>query len=107
MLKFYHSGIHWLGQHLFDCPFKRNFGIDCPGCGLQRSFLALVNGDLIGSFKFYPATIPLLALSILTFLHLKLDFKFGAFVIKILVGFIAFIIVINYIYKIYHHQLSE
>lgn len=107
MWKLYHSGVDFLGQHLFDCPFKRSFGIDCPGCGLQRSIISLVNGHFIDSFKLYPATIPILLLAIFTFLHIKLDFKFGAFAIKIVFFFIAFIVVVNYIYKIYYHQLSN
>ncbi|MGY3053467.1 hypothetical protein ACVWYG_001667 [Pedobacter sp. UYEF25] len=107
MQKFYHNVFNWLGQHLFDCPFKLNFGIDCPGCGLQRSIFALLNGDFMSSFKFYPATIPLLILVIFAFFHIKLDFKLGAVAIKVLFGFVAFIVVINYFYKIYNHQLTN
>ncbi|KQS35219.1 DUF2752 domain-containing protein [Pedobacter sp. Leaf194] len=95
----------WLSGHLLSCPFKAQFGFDCPGCGLQRSVLALLKGNLVESFKFYPATIPLLALLIFTFIHLKVDFKFGAQLIKLVFTGIAVIILINYIYKIYNHQL--
>ncbi len=97
--------LEWLGEHLFSCPFKTHFGIDCPGCGLQRSVLALFQGDLSASFKFYPATIPLIFLVLFTLIHLKLDFKFGAQLIKIVFAGVAVIILINYIYKIYTHQL--
>lgn len=100
-----HSFFDWLGTHLFSCPFKANFGIDCPGCGLQRSVLALFRGDLIASFKFYPATIPLIFVAVFTLLHLKYDFKFGARLIKIVFAGVAVIILINYIYKIYNYQL--
>jgi len=99
------SFLEWLGEHLFSCPFKTQFGIDCPGCGLQRSVLALFKGDLIASFKFYPATIPLLFVVLFTIVHLKVDFKFGAQLIKIVFAGVALIILINYIYKIYTHQL--
>ncbi|WP_412467359.1 DUF2752 domain-containing protein [Pedobacter sp. KLB.chiD] len=99
------SFLEWLGEHLFSCPFKSHFGIDCPGCGLQRSILALFRGDLTTSFKFYPATIPLIFLVIFTIIHLKLDFKYGAQLIKIVFAGVAVIILINYIYKIYTHQL--
>src|ERR1700744_3658522 len=53
--------ISWLQDHLLKCPFKYLTGIDCPGCGFQRSVLALMNGDLHKSFALYPSTIPLLA----------------------------------------------
>jgi hypothetical protein len=81
------------------------FGIDCPGCGMQRAFLALLSGDIYQSLKLHPAALPLLALVIFTLIHLKVDFKFGAYVIKMLFIGIAIIIVIKYIYKIYNHQL--
>lgn len=97
--------IHWLEKHLLSCPFKTWTGIDCPGCGLQRSLVALLKGDFLASFKFYPATLPILGLFILTILHLKFDFKNGAFLIKLMYIFAAVIIVMNYIYKIYHQQL--
>lgn len=98
--------LDWLNGHLFTCPFKSYFGLDCPGCGLQRSLIALLKGDLLASFKFYPATIPLIALIIFTLVHLKFDFKFGAALIKISFFAVAVIVLINYIYKIYNHQLT-
>jgi hypothetical protein len=52
--------INWLQNHLIRCPFKYLTGIDCPGCGFQRSVLALAQGDFHKSFGLYPATIPLL-----------------------------------------------
>lgn len=95
----------WLNHHLLSCPFKAYFGVDCPGCGLQRSVLALLKGNLFDSFNFYPATIPLVILIIFTAVHLKLDFRLGALLIKLMFTGIAVIILINYIYKIYNHQL--
>ncbi|RFZ81197.1 DUF2752 domain-containing protein [Mucilaginibacter terrenus] len=50
----------WLQGYLLPCPFKFLTGIDCPGCGFQRSVLALLQGNLHQSFILYPATIPLL-----------------------------------------------
>ncbi|MDB5121992.1 MAG: hypothetical protein JWP94_121 [Mucilaginibacter sp.] len=53
--------ITWLQNHLLPCPFKYITGIECPGCGFQRSVIALVQGHLHQSFTLYPASIPLLA----------------------------------------------
>jgi hypothetical protein len=105
MAQLQHSFLNWIAEHLFACPFKAHFGFDCPGCGLQRSVLALFRGDLMASFKFYPATIPLIFVIVFTIVHLKVDFKFGAQLIKIVFAGVAVIILINYIYKIYTHQL--
>ncbi|MFC4211544.1 DUF2752 domain-containing protein [Pedobacter lithocola] len=99
------SFFEWLNHHLLTCPFKSQFGIDCPGCGFQRSAVALIKGNFIESLKLYPATIPLVLLLLFTIIHLKIDFKFGAQLIKIVFIGIAVIILINYIYKIYNHQL--
>ena len=35
-----------------DCIFKKLFNISCPGCGLTRSFRALLRLDIITSFKY-------------------------------------------------------
>jgi len=97
--------MNWLQNHLLTCPFKALTGIDCPGCGIQRSFLALMRGDLAVSFKLFPATVPILILLIFTAIHLKFDFKRGAFFIKMLYIAVALIMLINYTYKILTHQL--
>ncbi|NVB80590.1 MAG: DUF2752 domain-containing protein [Kofleriaceae bacterium] len=31
------------------------FGIDCPMCGMTRSFVALAHGDIGAAFRFHPA----------------------------------------------------
>jgi hypothetical protein len=52
--------IQWLHNYLLPCPFKYLTGIDCPGCGFQRSVLALMRGDIHQSFILYPPAIPLI-----------------------------------------------
>ncbi len=100
-----HSVIHWLESHLLACPFKKLTGIDCPGCGLQRSIVSLLKGDIVASLKFYPPTFSLLVLLVFALFHLKFDFKNGALIIKTLYILTTVIIIINYIYKVYHQQL--
>ena len=97
--------LFWLKTHLLSCPIKQYLGIDCPGCGFQRSVLALLEGDFSKSFKLYPPTMPLIILIVFALVHLKFDFKQGAFLIKLLYIGISLLIVINYIYKIFTHQL--
>ena len=90
---------------LLPCPIKHFFHIDCPGCGMQRSILALLDGDFLKSLSLYPATIPIFVLLIYTALHLKFDFKQGAAVIKW--GYIGCTAIITgfYIYKIVTHKI--
>lgn len=96
---------NWLQHHLLTCPFKLYFSIDCPGCGFQRSVIALAQGDLLTSVKLFPATLPIISLLIFTAIHLKFELKSGAFYIKVLYISITSIIVINYLYKIFTNQL--
>jgi hypothetical protein len=39
------------------CGMKLYWGMDCPGCGLTRSFICLASGDLAASVAFNPAGI--------------------------------------------------
>jgi len=54
----------WLQNHLLTCPFKKLTGFDCPGCGFQRSIIALLQGDLFKSLALYPATIPIFLIAL-------------------------------------------
>ncbi|MBL7884252.1 MAG: DUF2752 domain-containing protein [Bacteroidia bacterium] len=74
--------IHWLENHLLACPYKSMFGISCPGCGMQRSFIALLKGDFVESFLLYPALFPVFFTFLLLILHLKFKLKNGACYIK-------------------------
>jgi hypothetical protein len=62
----------WLLRYLIPCPFKKITGLDCPGCGFQRSVIALLQGDLVQSFIYYPATCLLLS----SLLYIALNYKF-------------------------------
>ena len=37
------------------CWVHALLGLDCPFCGLSRSFVAMLHGDLVASFQFHPA----------------------------------------------------
>jgi uncharacterized protein DUF2752 len=49
------------------CPSHLLFGVDCPLCGMTRSFVALAHGDLDRALHFHPAG-PLLFAAMLAFL---------------------------------------
>jgi hypothetical protein len=46
------------------CVSHALFGIDCPMCGMTRSFVALAHGDVAAAFAFHPAG-PLLFVAML------------------------------------------
>lgn len=69
--------IDWLEQHLFTCFFKAHFGIDCPGCGLQRAFISLLRGHLSESLHYHAALIPFLLTIVLLVAQLILKRDHG------------------------------
>lgn len=96
------SGIvDWLEEHLMACPYKKYFNIDCMGCGMQRSFIELLKGNLVESFMLYPALLPIIAMILFLPLHLVFKFKHGASVLKYFFIFNISIVVISYIIKIF------
>lgn len=95
----------WVERHLLTCPSKKMFYLDCPGCGLQRSILALFRGDLAASWQLYPPTLFILATLAFLILHLVFDLRQGAYILKILFIITVAVMAINYIYKIINHQL--
>ncbi|WP_426092527.1 DUF2752 domain-containing protein [Flavobacterium sp. DSR3-2] len=44
-----------LEKYMMPCLSKTLFGVECLGCGFQRGFLLLLQGDFVGAFKMYPA----------------------------------------------------
>lgn len=85
---------------MLSCWIKQSTGYDCPGCGIQRSFYMLLEGDLLGSFKMYPALIPFILLIIFTPFHLKFMFKIGHKIIAGLFILTASLAMINFTYKL-------
>jgi hypothetical protein len=79
---------------------KSLLGVDCIGCGTQRSLLLLLNGEFTKAFYQFPAIYTTLLLFGLIGLHLidkKRNYQ------KIIIGLAiinAIIMIISYIYKI-------
>ena len=51
-----------LEDFMIPCMSKQLFGLDCPGCGMQRSAAMLFRGEFADAFHMFPAiytTIPL------------------------------------------------
>lgn len=87
-------------DYLIPCLWKQNFGIECLGCGMQRSFVLLLQGEFTAAFKMYPAIYTLILLFGTLLLHLKFDFKYGHKIILALFVTNIIIITTNYILKI-------
>ena len=85
---------------MLPCMNKWLFGIDCPGCGLQRSLALLTDGEFGRAFQMFPAIYSLLALCFFLLLHL-VDKSRNYQKIVIATAIInGAIMIISYIYKI-------
>lgn len=84
---------------MVECHFKSTFGIECFGCGAQRSIILLIEGNIIESLKLFPALLPLLFLIVYTILHLIFKFKVGARVIVFAFSLTSILMLANFIVK--------
>ena len=91
--------LQWLDAHLLACPLKALTGLDCPGCGFQRSGLALLRGELLLSLKLFPAFIPFVFTWLLLLAHLRFRFNKGALYLRIAFIFTAVLVFGNYFIK--------
>lgn len=51
------------------CPIRETFGISCPGCGMTRAFLAVLQFDFVSAFEAHPLwfTMPVFAVLLVFF----------------------------------------
>jgi hypothetical protein len=87
---------------LLPCLNKELFGMDCYGCGGQRSLVLLLNGEFEAAFKMFPAIYPLLFLLGFVLVNLFFKFKFDHIVKIGLILLTAGVIFINYAIKMFH-----
>lgn len=74
--------------------------MECPGCGMQRSFICLLRGEWQQSLVLHPATIPMVALLVFTVIHLVFKVKHGARIIVALQLTVGVLTMLFYIYKL-------
>lgn len=100
MLFIFVNIIHWLEAHQLPCLFKSITHFDCPGCGMQRSFILLMKKDFVASFFMYPALIPVILLFLFLIVHVCFKIKNGDSILKYAAIFCTFVIMVSYIYKL-------
>lgn len=88
-----------LEDYMLPCLNKKLFGLECMGCGMQRSIALILNGDFVAAFHMYPAIYSLAALLGLIFINYFKKFKYSYNIIIILAIVNAIVILGNFIYK--------
>lgn len=86
-------------DYMLPCLNKKIFGIDCPGCGMQRSIAHIAKGEFAEAFHMYPAIYTLILLAVFFVLNKKYSFKYGSKIILTLAIINGFIIVTSYLKK--------
>ncbi len=92
--------LQFFEQHLFTCSFKLFLGIDCPGCGMQRAFIALLKGNFAQSLVFNASLIPFLITIGFTICHLSFSYKNGARLIVVFFSCTVAIMMSQFIVKL-------
>ena len=87
-------------EYMLPCMNKKLLGIECFGCGTQRSFLLLIKGDFVGAFNMFPAIFT----TVLFFLVLTLHFldksrNYQKAIISLAI-INAIIMVVSYFYRL-------
>jgi len=86
---------------MLPCLNKKLLGIDCMGCGLQRSVVLIFSGNFVEAFIMYPPIYPLLILLLFLIIDFFLNIKYSE-VIKISLVCITFLtILINFTLKFF------
>lgn len=89
-----------LERYLLPCTNKMIFGFDCPGCGLQRAVLLLLEGRFAEAFQMFPAVYSTVVL--FTFIGLHFVDRHRSYHKKIIVMAIVntVVLIAAYLFKI-------
>jgi hypothetical protein len=92
--------IDWFEAHMGTCAFVKYLNIECPGCGIQRAFIALLKGEFAHSIRLFPALIPYITTILLLVIQVIFQFKKGAYIIMYSFIISVIIMTISYIIKL-------
>lgn len=93
--------ISWLEQIELPCLFKKYFHVDCPGCGFQRSIIALLKGNFAESFLLFPTTFALILFFVFFLSNNKYQFVDSKIVLNIGLLLIFTVFTTSYLYKLF------
>ncbi|WP_250149136.1 DUF2752 domain-containing protein [Flagellimonas sp. 389] len=86
-------------EFMLPCLNKQLFGVECPGCGVQRSLDLLLHGEFLAAFKMYPAIYFILILLLFLISNTFFKIKYGYQIKLFLMLLTGITIVVSYIVK--------
>lgn len=86
-------------EYMIPCLNKSLFGVDCPGCGIQRSAVMVAQGDFAGAFEMYPAIFTLILMFGVIGVNYFYKIKYGPKIITSLAIVNVTLILTNYFFK--------
>ncbi|NND78780.1 MAG: DUF2752 domain-containing protein [Maribacter sp.] len=84
---------------MLPCLNKKFFGIECPGCGAQRSLSLLFQGEIAEAFQMFPATFTIIPLLGFLLVDNFFNIKYANKIIITLMVSSVMLILGNYILK--------
>lgn len=86
---------------MLPCLNKQILGVECPGCGIQRSVSSLLQGDFIAAWVTYPAIYTLILFFGVILFNSIYKIKYANTLIIGLAIANVFLILTNYILKFF------
>jgi hypothetical protein len=88
-------------DYMLPCLNKKFLGLECMGCGMQRSLSLIFQGEFIAALYMYPAIYTLILLISFALLNSFKNYKFATKIIIILAVINVILIVGNFILKFF------
>ncbi len=88
-----------LEKYMIPCMNKKIFGIECLGCGAQRAFILILEGNFLEAFQMFPAiytTILFFSFIILNYVDKSRNYQKIIITLAIIN---AVIMIVSYFYK--------
>lgn len=86
-------------EWMLPCLTKKYLGVECLGCGIQRSLLLVFKGEFVQAFQLYPAIYPMLLLGIVIGANLIFPIKLAPKIIAVLGILTAVTMIGSYVLK--------
>ncbi len=92
--------IKWSNEFMIPCFFKETAGIACPGCGLQRGVIQMLEGNIMESLQVFPPLLPMIFMISILLVGIKFqEFKGRSFLLFFSYGLVIASMVINFAIK--------